>query len=41
MSSYSQNSPQTAQPGKTWVVCQDEDGKVNITIILGFGNVKN
>jgi len=25
------------QPGKTWVVCEDEDGAFNITIVLGFG----
>ena len=38
MSSYSQSSSQAdPPPGKTWVVCEDEDGKLNITIILGFG----
>ena len=25
------------QPGNTWVICEDEDGAVNVTVILGFG----
>ena len=25
------------QPGNTWVICEDEDGGVNVTVILGFG----
>ena len=25
------------QPGKTWVVLEDEDGAFNLTVILGFG----
>ena len=29
------------QPGKTWVVCQDEDGSLNITVVLGFGKNKS
>ena len=25
------------QPGNTWVICEDEDGGLNLTVILGFG----
>ena len=27
------------QPGKSWVVLDDQDGSVNITVPLGFGKI--
>ena len=33
------STSQAEQPGKTWVVCEDEDGAFNITIVLGFGKL--
>ena len=42
MSSYSQSSSQADPLGYTWVVCDDEDGKLKITITMyNVGNLKS